>query len=125
MELVESLNDLNVNIKTIDNYLKLKIEPEYSYGLNLVKRGICFIALKENELYKFYPSRFIGYVNNDMESHKNNEEKDGRVTNKAISRVLNIGPLPNTTLEELYQVYCHSLGFKAQNRENRKYWVIS
>ena len=75
MELVESLNDLNVNIKTIDNYLKLKIEPEYSYGLNLVKRGICFIALKENELYKFYPSRFIGYVNNDMESHKNNEEK--------------------------------------------------
>lgn len=38
MKLVESLNDLNLNIKTLNDYLKLKIEPEYSYGLNLVKR---------------------------------------------------------------------------------------
>lgn len=124
MELVVNLNEIKTNINTLDNYLKSKSEPEYSYSLNLVKRGICFIALKENGIYRFYPSRFIGYTNNNMESHENNEERDGRITNKAISRVLKNKPLPDIALEELYQEYCYSLGFKAYNRGNRKYWEI-
>lgn len=128
MKVVESLNDLKANIKTLDKYLNSKIDPEYSFGLSLVKRGTCFIAVNENGSYKFYPSRFIGYMNNSGDAHLNNQYKDGRETNSAIFLILESKPVPNKVLEKRYKEYYQLLGFAANDKGSfgveRKYWEI-
>lgn len=79
--------------------------------------------------YKFYPSRFIGYVNNSMDAHARNQEKDGKVTNPAITDIIGTKPQLNETLEDEYKEYCVSLSFKANKAGafgvKRKYWLLS
>lgn len=128
MRIVENLKELQENIKTLDKYLNSKKDPEYSFGLGLIKKGTCFVAVKENNKYKFYPSRFIGYANNNMATHLNNGLRDGRETNSAISIILGDQPAPNLELEKFYREYCESLGFVANERGTfgveRKYWEV-
>lgn len=128
MRTVENLKELQANIRTLDKYLNTKKDPEYSFGLGLVKKGTCFVAVKENNAYKFYPSRFIGYLNNSMDAHLNNEFKDGKETNPAISSILGSKPTPNAVLDNQYKEYCQSLGFVANNKGSfgveRKFWEI-
>ena len=116
MRTVKNVNELRVNIKTLDGYIAIKKEPEYDFALSLVKKGTCFVAIKENGTYKFYPSRFVGYFKNNMDAHQNNNNKDGRETNPAISTVLGSKPTPNLVLENLYREYCESLGFIANEK---------
>ena len=78
MRLVESLGEIKDNIETIDKKKKKKLDSEYTFALKLIKKGVCFIVTKSDNNYKFYPSRFIGYANNTMSEHLNNDEKDGR-----------------------------------------------
>lgn len=56
--------------------------------------------------YKFYPSKFIGYMNNSMDAHLNNQYKDGRETNSAIFLILASKPVPNKILDKRYKEYC-------------------
>ena len=123
MNLVKSIDEIKRNMNTLDDYLSKKIDPEYSYALDKIKLGICFIADNSSREYKFYPSRFIGYSNNSMNKHENNTEKDGRETNPAISKILNYKLSTDTCLEEKYKAYCQSLGIKANERK-RKYWKM-
>lgn len=113
---------------TIDDYLNSKRDPGYDFALGLVKRGTCFIAVKNNDSYRFYPSRFIGYVDNDMYTHIQNETKDGGLTNPAITSILGKQPVLNIGLEQSYRDYCDRLGFEANEKGSfggeRKYWEI-
>ena len=128
MELVKSLEEIRHNIAVLDSYLDKKTDPEYSYALGLVKRGICFVADSSSGIYRFYPSRFIEYVDNTMDKHMSNTTKDSKQTNPAISTILHDKPQHNLQLEELYQTYCPSLGFEANEKGSRgidrKYWLI-
>lgn len=128
MKKVENLNELRENFKILDNYLSSQKDPEYSFGLGLIKRGTCFVAVQENGKYKFYLSRFVGYANNNMDVYLNNEGKDGRETNPAISKILGSVPTPNPILDNLYREYCESLGFVANEKGSfgveRKYWEL-
>lgn len=129
MPVITSKDDLLVNCKVLDEYIESRRDPEYSYALDLIKRGICFVAIKTNGDYKFYPSRFVGYKNNSRLKHMNNRWRDGRETNPAISYVLKKGePLPNIELEVLYREYCERLGFEAMDKgsfgNDHKYWEM-
>lgn len=128
MRLIDNLKELKVNFKKIDNYINDKKDPEYNCALNLIKRGTCFVAVKKDNSYKFYPSRFIGYANNNMSDHINNKNKDGRETNPTISEILESNPLPNENLNNLYKKYCEELGFVANEKGSfgveRKFWYI-
>ena len=128
MRTITNINELKVNAQLLDKYLNGKTDPEYSFALNLIKRGICFVALPENGTYKFYPSRFIGYVENSMNAHQNNNRRDGRTTNPAISAVLGMNPNANPEFDKAYKDYCETLGFTANERGSfgveRKYWVV-
>ena len=128
MELVKSLEEIRHNIAVLNAYLDKKTDPEYSSALGLVKRGICFVADSSSGKYRFYPSRFIGYADNTMDKHMSNTTKDGKQTNPAISTILHDKPQHNLQLEELYQTYCPSLGFEANEKGSRgidrKYWLI-
>ena len=129
MKTVMNFDELTANMQLLDEYLESNTDPEYSYALALVKRGTCFIALPYNGTYKFYPSRFTGYAKNNMDAHQNNNQKDGRDTNPAISMILGMKPKSNPKLDKIYRDYCESLGFVANERGSfgveRKYWVLS
>ena len=126
MRTVQSVKEIIYNMDVLDSYLNCKCESEYSFALNLIKRGTCFIAVKSGEQYRFYPSRFIGYANNNMDSHLNNEYKDGKETNPAISEVLGKKLGYNSDLEKAYREYCRNLGFIPNEKGSfgieRKYW---
>ena len=129
MKTVDSLTEIKSNIKVIDNYLKSKNDEKVSYAKQLIKKGICFIAIANENGYSFYPSRFIGYANNNMSKHEKNEEKDGKETNPVISNLLNANPEFDEKLEEEYKKYCEFLGFKANKSGafgvQRKYWLLA
>lgn len=128
MECVETLEEIKRNIMVINAYLDRKVEPEYSFALRLVKKGTCFIAVKQDDDYRFYPSRFIGYAENTMDAHLNNVYKDGRETNPAISKILNQKEFYDAEMENAYKEYCQRLGFTANDKgtfgKQRKYWRL-
>ena len=126
---VESLDEVLDNCATLDGYIESRKDPEYTYALDLVKRGTCFLAIEDEGEYRFYPSRFIGYYNHSMVQHAPNGDKDGRVTNPAIAAAIDQGnPTPNSELDLLYKNYCNSLGFHASDKGTfgveRKFWVV-
>ena len=49
MNVVKELYQLKENINTLENYLNGRIDSEYSYALNLIKRGTCFVAMKQGD----------------------------------------------------------------------------
>ena len=77
MKPIQTLEELRHNMDTLDQYLDNKTERTYSFALELVKKGVCFVVCKENGKTKFYPSRFIGYADNTMSKHLSNDSKDG------------------------------------------------
>jgi len=48
MRIVHNLDELKDNIMTLENYLSNKIDPQYNFALDLVKKGICFVIINEN-----------------------------------------------------------------------------
>ena len=129
MNTIKSKDELLQNIKTLDEYLNKEEGQEYEFALNLIKRGTCFIVVKNDDNYKFYPSRFIGYSNNTMYKHQNNYYKDGRVTNAAINDIFGYKPIVDVELDEKYKNYCNKLGFNAYKKGSygveRKFWNLN
>lgn len=128
MQLLFFKQGLITNIQTLDGYLNAQVDPEYDFALNLIKNGTCFVAMEDSSVYRFYPSRFIGYADNSMDAHLNNVEKDGKETNPAISRILGAKPSVNSILNKEYARYCETLGFEPRYKgafgSERKFWVI-
>ena len=126
---ITTLDELWSNCNLLDTYVNSKKDPEYSFALNLIKRGTCFVAIEKAGAYRFYPSRFVGYQENSMAKHENNEWKDGKETNPAIGCLLGIGaPVDNVKLDEIYKEYCRALGFEPQEKGafgvEHKFWEI-
>ena len=127
-ELVKSLEDILQNAKTINIYLSEMDTENFEYARSLIKKGTCFFVIKENNSYKFYPSRFIGYINNSKIKHESSCYKDGRITNAAIYNILREKPLNNIFYENEYLKYCASLGIVTSKTGSyevkRKYWTF-
>ena len=128
MRQIGNKSELRKNMDTLDSYLAMHTEPNHEYAIELIKKGTCFVAVKVKGAYRFYPSRFIGYYDNTREAHINNDERDGRETNQAISTIFGAKPSLNPELEKQYREYCTHLGFSANNRGafgvERKYWEL-
>ena len=126
MKTVSTIEELKENLDTMDRYIANKHDPEYSFAIDLIKKGICFVPRVVDGHVHFYPSRFIGYVHNTMTLHENNENKDGRETNPVISRICKTNCFADTEMEKAYRVYCEELGFTAREHGpfgvERKFW---
>lgn len=128
MKLINNKDQLIKNIDTLEGYLTEGNEYSNSEATALVKRGTCFIAYSiENEL-RFAPSRFIGYIDNNLDKHSASNEKDGRKTNKAIIKILGTKPQPNEKLNDKYLEYCNRIGIKPSDKGSfgvqRKFWEL-
>ncbi len=133
MKFIKNLKDLSVNLETLENYLNSPVEKEKEYALNRVKLGTCFVVYEIKEEKHFAPSRFIGYKDNTMGKHDNNNAKDGRETNPAISGVLKTADAScslgnDDFLDETYKAYCIKLGIKPKLNGafgvKRKFWNV-
>ena len=127
MGLITKLKQLKQNISNVEKYLAVGSPEEQSQMQSLIKRGTCFVAYDVSGEVRYAPSRFLGYVYNELYKHIS-MDKDGRETNRAISQILNSRPAKNEKLEELYLVYCHNLGITPGEMgafgAPRKYWLL-
>lgn len=129
MTLVRSLEELEGNVRQLSAYLNSPIEIERSFAVDLVKKGICFVAIAnaDSRSRTFYPSRFIGYAGNNLRGHSR-RQKDGRDTNVALAELLGSEPTENRALEVQYRDYCRSLGFQPNQSGpfgvKRKFWLF-
>ena len=97
--LIENLDQLLENIEKLENYLTEGSENEILEASNLVRRGICFVAYKAGKELRFAPSRFLGYIGNNLERHSF-DHGHGTYTNNTISRILDHNPVANSNLEK-------------------------
>ena len=134
LPLISKREEILKNIDTLNGYLGNTNVNECDYAKKLIQRGKCFIAFPYKGEYRFYPSRFMGYVNNTMETHeymgKKKKEtgettKDGRKTNPVISAILGNLILVDdnewNNLELSFLKFCKKFDIDPSNKE-RKYW---
>ena len=88
-----------------------------------IARGRVFVTYIVDGKYHFAPSRFVGYKDNTLVKHQKNEEKDGRITTPAITKIL--GPRAfDSRLEDAYLMYCEWLDVKSA-KHKRTYWLLN
>ena len=141
MELVKDRNDILENAKRFDEYLTCDNVAEHEFALQALTRGRCFVVIKNNEKFKFYPSKFVGYKNNSVKDYNDclgtaeplSEEKsclygdaayfdfDGRMSNKAINAILKCKCINDYAMSERFIEYCQSLGLKGSDK--KKFWL--
>lgn len=85
IEFIDSREDVVVNIKTLYSYLNGEKGEEYrTWAIEKMVRGHNFVVEMINSHVCFAPSRFVGYINNTMERHEANTEKDGKETDSRL-----------------------------------------
>lgn len=120
--ILDNMAQMDCYLSNMDNYFNRR------FALERIKLGTCFIAVKVHDGFRFYPSRFIGYINNSRTEHESDFYKDGMETNRAIESILQKKPVFRQDMEDEYYKYCYWLGIEANNTGawgvQRKYWII-
>ncbi len=121
--LIESISELLINLAQVDLYLNDDVNGSKTQMCKLIANGRIFVVYMSGGEVRFAPSRFIGYLNNDLLTHlvKNNG-KDGRDTTPVISKIIG-GYGYNEDAEMQYIKFCANLGIKPANIK-RKYWIL-
>lgn len=125
-ELVDNLNEIEQNIKKLENGLTNENENIRTSYSKLIKKGICFIAYKVDNELRFAPSRFIGYKNNEAGKF-NTLQLDGRETNKRIKEILKQPLSINQLLENEFTKFCINLNLEHSSAFNNKlkFWQLN
>jgi 5-methylcytosine-specific restriction protein A len=123
MKLIADIEQLKKNLDTYEYYLSEGTEFENEKTIGLVRAGACFVAYEIGKEIRFAPSRFVGYVNNNLNQHLKSN-KDGRDTNVVIQRIMTEKLAENETLEKAFLEYCQNLGIEPYNKK-RKYWKFN
>ena len=120
--IIKTKEQLIKNLDQVEGYLCSSSEELYNTMAQYIAKGKVFVSYKVNGIFHFAPSRFVGYKDNTLVKHQNNQEKDGKRTTPAISKLL--GPrLFDTKLEDAYLKYCEWLGVTAANNK-RTFWLL-
>lgn len=126
MPFIEDMDDLIVNINTLERYRNDDNSYHCNFHKRLIQRGRCFVAYEMNNGLHFAPSRFIGYANNNMEDHEQairEGQRDGRDTNPVIDRIIGQPHEANRRLEKKFTAFCNLIGIRPWNYR-RTYWQI-
>lgn len=125
MELVTTWAQIAANIAELERLRQMGHEGHRDYR-SLIQLGTIFLPYESPDGTAFAPSRFLGYVNNSLSKHAQNENKDGRKTTPAISAVLGRQPVINNMLDNEYRAFCATLVLEARETGNygapRRFW---
>ena len=120
--LVTSKRQLIKNLDRVEDYLSNGSDELYNAMTQYIARGRVFISYKVNGEYHFAPSRFVGYKDNTLIKHQNNQEKDGKKTTPAISQLLGSKTF-DSRLDQAYLNYCKCLGV-TPSKNKRSFWTL-
>jgi len=129
VERVKTLQQVTENIEELERGRSTQSGEGAAAYRALIKRGTCFVPYTSKEGLAFAPSRFVGYVRNDLSTHAQNPDRDGRATNAALNSILGAQPRANASLERRYLEFCTQIGVESSKTGAfgvaRKYWVTS
>jgi len=127
MKLVETFEQLQSNAQTLERIRVGEDRRNQVVHQSLIQRGRTFLPYLANDGLAFAPSRFIGYIENSLQKHESNTEKDGRLTNPRIAKILSdrfsspISNAPWPDLEEYFLKFAAKIGV-VPNNVLRSYW---
>lgn len=128
MFVVDFWEDIEKNFQTLEKYKNSEDTDERKFYNNLILNGICFLVIRVGDRVLFGPSRFVGYYDNTIMSHKISKIF-GPETNEAISFLIGYDPIQDVELDELYFKFCSEIGLNARASgsfgASRKYWYKS
>lgn len=124
LELVDRLDEVTSNCAVMSSYLASSDPDDSHFVRERIASGKCFMAIDVVGETYFFPSRFVGYKDNSRIKHENGDNKDGRLTNVAIEKLIAGSTLEaSEALEEVFLHFCQRkniVPFKVK----RKYWNL-
>jgi len=126
MKTVVSVLDVQRNKELLETVWAQGVEsPNFKYARGLITRGRCFVPyLSKGEMH-FAPSRFVGYKGVTLAKHRSQSAHlDGRLTNPALTSVLNVPLVEDIVIDSVYVSFLRHLGYSGSIHNNkRKYWL--
>lgn len=128
MSLIETFEELRANAQVLENVRVVTNHRDAVPYRLLIKQGMVFMPYVARDGLAFAPSRFIGYVENSIAKHNASENKDGKLTNARINRILReefslpISNAPDAHLEKYFLTFAGKLGITPHNVA-RSYWI--
>lgn len=126
MELVVNEDQVADNLAELDRMGASNGDERQAY-LDLIKLGKCYLPYLNDSGIAFAPSRFIGYVDNNIQAHGLNQDRHGSRTNVALNRVYGSYPVQNGGLQVEFERFCQSIGVKPSRDGSfgatRKFWL--
>ncbi|MEI6707428.1 MAG: HNH endonuclease [Methylococcales bacterium] len=120
-ELITSIEEIEQNLSLFEKYLCGEVSPDaQKFACKRVKMGTNFIAYTIDSEWRFAPSRYVGYANNSIKAHNDNQNKNGGSTDAAIDKALG-DCTQDDELENKYRAFCIKLEIVC-NEKQRQYW---
>lgn len=128
-DLVSNVEQVVENIETLFRYGESNDQVERKFHDARIKNGKLFAVVEDRGSFRYAPSKFAGYVHNDI-SHQNSlGDRDGRKTNQALSRLigkaLDADDQGYDEIDQNFIDYCGRKGIRpSQHHRQRRYWVL-
>lgn len=128
-ELVSTIEQVVENIETLYLYGESINPDERNFHDARIKNGKLFAVIQDHRNFRYAPSKFAGYVNNDIRHADNLGDRDGRKTNltltSLIGEALEAGDDDYDTIDQGFIEYCNRKGIRpSQHHRQRRYWVV-
>lgn len=125
---VSRIPQVEANIRLLSSYLEDGPARNATFARALIQRGICFVVTGHRGVDFFAPSRFVGYIGNSRSAHAQSRDKDGRETNRALIKLMQLKPKRSQQLERQYRPFCTNLGISPRDVGSfgvtRKFWDL-
>lgn len=128
-DLVSTIEQVVNNIETLYRYGESNNKDKRKFHDVRVKNGKLFVAVKNRGNFRYAPSKFAGYVNNDISHGEDLSDRDGRKTNVALSSLIGDALEPGDQgygdIDKDFLDYCNRKGITpSQHHRQRRYWVL-
>lgn len=126
--LVSTVEQVLDNIKTLYLYGESASKGERRFHDERMKNGKLFAVTQVHGNFRFAPSKFAGYVDNDISHADNLSDRDGRKTNTVLSRLfgeaLEPGDEGYEAIDQGFLDYCSRKDIvPSKHHRERRYWL--
>lgn len=127
-ELIGTVEDIIENVETLFSYGLRDSGEEKKFHDKRIKDGKLFVAVQYGDRFRFAPSKFVGYISNDISHLAKLRERDGRKTNVVLNRLLGEALEPDhenyQVIDQSFLQYCRDNKIvPSQHHLARRYWV--
>jgi 5-methylcytosine-specific restriction enzyme A len=127
-KLVAYAEDIKANLITLDRFAAGSV-AERAFHATRIKNGKLFVVLQRSGRFLFAPSKFAGYLHNNISHEDDLNDRDGRITNRRITQLvgppLQEGDKTYQRIDGFFLRYCSSYGITpSRHHQARRYWMI-